>query len=148
MSAHFDNVVKITPIQLDTLNNGGSVSGHTSNLNSMYLEGLEDWSSYVSIVTNGTNISLKDKNFYHFQVTSEQAGNVYLDFGITCLDYSNSNGYLIAGTVTNNGLYYRLTFYHITSNLWAVYIYVNTSSGISTLTATGGYKLRYKKVNL
>ena len=147
MSAHFDNVVKITPTQLDTLNNGGSISGHTSNLNSMYLEGLEDWSSYVSITVNGVNISLKDNQFYHFQVTSEQAGNVYLDFGIVYLDTDQS--YIVAGVDMNNGSsFYRLTLYHITSNLWAVYLYINNSSAISSLVPTSSYKVRYRKVNL
>lgn len=147
MSSHFDNVVKITPTQLETLNSGGSVSGHTSNSSSLYLEGVEDWSNYVSIPANGANISLKDKQFYHFQVTSEQSGNIYLDFGIVYLDTDRS--YIVAGVDMNTGSsFYRLTLYHITSNLWAVYVYINNSSAISNLVTASGYKVRYRKVNL
>ena len=149
MSSHFDKVVKITPTQLETLNSGGSVSGHTSDPSSMYLEGLESWSEYVSISYNGTNITLKDKCFYQFQATSDADNSTIEDFGIVFLETSNSQNYLVAGVRMNNGsTFYRLTLYHITSNLWAVYVYINNSSAISSLTPTGGLKVRYKKLNL
>ena len=135
--------------QLDTWNSTGLTS---TSLEDVCLEDKDNsWSSWTAINSNGTNLSLKDGCYYHFQVkVKNSSGNILHDFGIARMSlYSmgEENSYKIIGFAcgTSAG---RLTLYKVTSNLYATYMYIQTGSAFTSLVPASGYYVRYRRVNL
>lgn len=139
-----ENVIKISQTQKDTADNTGSIGTHVISPDNLYLEGEGEWSSWTTI-TSSTTIQFKGNAYYHFQV--KPISEAYIqDYGIVRM--SSDRQFIIAGFgFGSTGT--RLTFYRVASNVYATYVYQQTGSSFSSLSASSGtYYVRYKRVNL
>ena len=138
------NVNKITQAQYDTLNGGGTVGTTTSSPNDIFMEEQASWSSWYSIASNGTNVGFKDNAYYQIQIKNT-GSNIIQDQGI--FRASSDKSYFTCKFMLGSNVN-RLSFYRVATNTYYAYTYCMTGSSWSSLTASSGFMIRFRRVNL
>ena len=159
--ALLENVVHISQANYDTLIASGSViiNGvtHTYNANNLYVveEDKNGNTAYITS-TSGVSVSLRDEEYYYFEVGTGAYNNSEASLGVVHIDsfstsakpilvlgaHSNAN----STSMTDNKLI-RVVMYRTSANTYNVRIQTSTSS-LTSFTAQTSYHLRYWRLNI